>query len=176
MIIVGGSFNNSTHSTVVGKAGKNIIDQLLREGDPEKMYFVIGHKLLGYERYLMDRNKGRFRVFAIVPSMISSQDRSRLKRKDLEIRVSIEPSGMGLYKSFAYEIFRNMKSTLIAFDGNSAAANMVQEAKNGRMKCDIYVYERCKLLKMKARSLLGYVKLFDDYDIDIGDIILKNIE
>ncbi|MBR2670588.1 MAG: adenosine deaminase [Oscillospiraceae bacterium] len=176
VIIVGGSFNNSTHSTVVGKAGKNIIDQLLREGDPEKMYFVIGHKLLGYERYLMDRNKGRFRVFAIVPSMISSQDRARLKRKDLEIRVSIEPSGMGLYKSFAYEIFRNMKSTLIAFDGNSAAANMVQEAKNGRMKCDIYVYERCRLLKMKARSLLGYVKLFDDYDIDIGDMILKNIE
>ena len=176
VIIVGGSFNNSTHNTVVGKAGKNIIDQLLREGDPEKMYFVIGHKLLGYERYLMDRNKGRFRVFAIVPSMISSQDRARLKRKDLEIRVSIEPSGMGLYKSFAYEIFRNMKSTLIAFDGNSAAANMVQEAKNGRMKCDIYVYERCRLLKMKARSLLGYVKLFDDYDIDIGDMILKNIE
>ena len=175
VIIAGGSFNNNRHNTVVGKTGKNIIDYLIEHGDPEKMFFVIGHKLLGYERYLMEKNRGRFRVFAIVPSMISSQDKARLTRDDLEIRVSIEPSGMGLYKSFAYEIFKNMRSALIAFDGNSAAANMVQEAKNGRRKCDIYVYERCRLLKMKARSLLGYVKLFDDYDIDIGEMILGNL-
>ena len=62
------------------------------------------------------------------------------------MRISIEPSGNGLYKSFAYEIFKRRPSVLLAFDGNSPAANLVQEAKNGRYKCDIYVDGRSRAL------------------------------
>ena len=96
----------------------------------------------------------------MVPSMITEQEYRKLRASRLGIRVSIEPVPMGTYKSFAYEIFKRRPSTLIAFDGNIAGANMIQEAKNSKYPCTIYVNSRCKALKMKADSLEGYVKLF----------------
>ena len=48
----------------------------------------------------------------------------------------------------------------VAFDGNIAGANMIQEAKNSKYPCLIHVNSRCKALKVKADSLEGYVKLF----------------
>jgi len=67
---------------------------------------------------------------------------------------------MGTYKSFAYEIFKRRPSRLIAFDGNIAGANLIQEAKNSRYPCQIYVSRRCKPLRIKVESLEGYVMLF----------------
>ena len=93
-------------------------------------------------------------------------------RSSSEIRISIEPTGLGLYKSFAYEIFRRRPSVLLAFDGNSAAANLVQEAKNGREKCDIYIDGRSRALKSKASTLQGYVKVFGPSD-DVAEAILE---
>ena len=96
------------------------------------MFFVIGHRLCGYERYLMRENRGRFRIFALVPSTLSRAECDRLRRSGAAVLPSVEPSGNGLYKSFAYEIFKRRRdSVLLAFDGNSPAANLVQEAKNG---------------------------------------------
>ena len=51
---------------------------------------------------------------------------------------------------------------LIALDGNSSAANMIQEAKNGKRKCRIFVYQRARMLREKALSLQGYAVLFDE--------------
>ena len=51
---------------------------------------------------------------------------------EARIRVSIEPSVMGIYKSITYEVFKRRPSVLIALDGNSSGANMVQDAKNGK--------------------------------------------
>ncbi len=67
-----------------------------------------------------------------------------------------------MYKSFAYEIFKRRNSLLLAFDGNSPAANLVQEAKNGRYKCAIYVSARCRALAAKARMLQGYVQPLEE--------------
>ena len=160
IVLAGGSFNNNQHVTKLNPQGMNAIDKLLRSADPEKCFFVVGHSCSGYERYLIQQNEGRFQIYAIVPTMISRAERDRLLKADVRIRISIEPTGLGLYKSFAYEIFKRRPSVLLAFDGNSAAANLVQEAKNGREKCDIYIDGRCRALKAKAGTLQGYVTIF----------------
>jgi hypothetical protein len=81
---------------------------------------------------------------------------------------------MGLYKSFAYEIFKRRASVLLAFDGNSPAANLVQEAKNGRFRCSIYVDGRCRALSAKARMLQGYVYVFSRDDDAAAEILDKH--
>ena len=160
IVIVGGSFSHDNHKVRMTEENKRRIDALLEEEDPQTAFFVIGHTLRGYERYLVKENKGRFRVFAMVPSMITESEYKKLRSSKVGIRVSIEPAPMGTYKSFAYEIFKRRPSSLIAFDGNIAGANMIQEARNSKYPCRIYVNSRCKPLKVKADSLEGYVRLF----------------
>jgi adenosine deaminase len=160
VVIVGGSFSHDNHRTRLTEENKRRIDDILAREDPEKTFFVIGHSMRGYEHYLVRQNKGRFQIFAMVPSMITESEYKKLRTGLSGIRVSIEPVPMGTYKSFAYEIFKRRPSTLIAFDGNIAGANMIQEAKNSRYPCRIYVNSRCKALKVKADSLEGYVNLF----------------
>ena len=132
---------------------------------------MIGHRLSWYEKYLVEQNAGRFPIYAFVPSVVSRAERDRVLRSGVAVRPSIEPSGNGLYKSFAYEIFKRRPSVLLAFDGNSPAANLVQEAKNGRYKCDIYVDGRSRALSAKARMLQGYVLVFDRDENPAGQIL-----
>ena len=73
---------------------------------------------------------------------------------------------MGVYKSISYEIFKRRESTLIALDGNSAGANLIQEAKNAKYRCSIYVSRRSRVLKSKAESLEGYVTLIAEDGAD----------
>ena len=160
IVIVGGSFSRDNHRIRMAEENKRQIDDLLAREDPEKTFFVIGHALRGYEQYLVKKNRGRFRVFAMVPSMITEAEYRKLRSSKVEIRVSIEPVPMGTYKSFAYEIFKRRPSTLIAYEGNIAGANMIQEAKNSKYPCEIYVSSRCKPLRAKAESLGGYVVMF----------------
>ena len=51
-----------------------------------------------------------------------------------------------------------MNSALILFDGNAPAQNLLQEAKNGRCKCRIFVNPRSRGLSVKAKMLEGYVQ------------------
>ena len=51
---------------------------------------------------------------------------------------------------------------MIAFDGNSAGENLIQEARNGKGKARIYVYAGARSLKKKAESLQGYVTFFSE--------------
>ena len=158
VVIAGGSFNHSGHRTNMRPEEKQLIDRLLDSLDPSKVFFVIGHSLAGQEGYLAERNRGRFRIAAIVPNRISRAEKKRLLEADVSVRISIESSGMGLYKSFSYEIFKRMNAALIAFDGNSPAMNLLQEAKNQRGKCRIFVNPRSRGLRVKARLLEGYVE------------------
>ena len=160
IVIIGGSFSHDNHRVKMTEENKRRIDRLLERENPEKVFFVIGHALRGYEQYLVRKNQGRFRIFAMVPSMITEAEYRKLRNSKVSIRVSIEPVPMGTYKSFAYEIFKRRSSRLIAFDGNIAGANMIQEAKNSKYPCAIYVSARCRALKVKADSLEGYVRLF----------------
>ena len=161
IVIAGGSFNHDDHATRMSLSGKRRIEEILHAEDPEKTFFVIGHSMKGYEKYLVDHNQKNFEIFAIVPSMISEAECQKIKKSGVCVRVSIEPVPMGTYKSFAYEIFKRRPSGLYAFDGNIAGANLIQEAKNSRYPCEIYVNRRCRALRIKAASLEGYVTLFD---------------
>ena len=178
LVVAGGSFNSDRHQTRLRGQDRRILDLLLQRGDPARMFFVIGHRLTGYEQYLVEQNRGRFLVFAIVPSAISRAERDRLRRSGVSVRLSVEPSGNGLYKSFGYEIFKRCPSVLLAFDGNSPAANLVQEAKNGSARCAIFADGASRALRAKARSLQGYVRCFgaEDDPARTAEEILKAIQ
>ena len=77
---------------------------------------------------------------------------------------------MGLYKSFAYEIFKRRPSALLAFDGNSAALNLIQEARNAREKCRIYINPRSRGLAVKAKTLEGYVRPLRDAEAVVQEL------
>lgn len=155
IIIAGGSFHGNS-TAKVSESDKKVLDALL-ELDPEKVFFVIGHKMLGHERYLVEHNRG-FEIYGIIPSLMTPQQMRRLQKAHLTgIRISTEAQEMGLYKSFNYEIFERRNCVLFAFDGNSAAANLVQEARNGKGKTWIFIYSNSPVLKAKAASLEGYV-------------------
>jgi hypothetical protein len=148
---------------------RELIRKLAEKTDPDRVFFVVGHRLTAYEKELVRQAGGRFEVFAIVSTRITPSEAERLKRSGAGIRISIEPSGMGLYKSFAYEIFKRRPSVVIALDGNSAGANTIQEAKNGKKKARIFVCSHARILRAKAQTLQGYVREFDGSEVS-GDI------
>ena len=141
-------------------------------------FFVIDRQVVArneiIERELAELAGERFEIYAIVPTRITPAEASRLKRANVGIRVSIEPTGMGLYKSFAYEIFKRRPSVVVALDGNSAGANTIQEAKNGKREARIFVYRGAKVLYSKAQAIQGYVSTFDG--AEVIDSIIASVD
>ena len=176
IIIAGGSFNARNIQTPVEEEGREILKALVRKIDPKKVFFVIGHKLQGYEKEILDicnELHKSIEVYAIIPKMVTKEVKERLLNSKLTgIRISIESDESGIYKSFNYEIFERRKSIVIAFDGNSPVSNLVQEAKNGKGKSKIYANEENETLRQKAKNLYGYVTSFDFED----DLATKIIE
>lgn len=174
VILLGGSFNSRDVSPKKSEALLRLLRSLTQALDPETTCFVIGSRLTLYERELVNLARGKFEVFAIVPTLITPAEASRLKRSGVGIRVSIEPTRMGLYKSFAYEIFKRRPSVVIALDGNSAGANTIQEAKNGKKEARIFVYRRARVLYAKAKAIQGYVSFIEDENS--VESIIKSVE
>ena len=159
IIIAGGSFTSSESPQKGSDGDRALLDALLENLDPEKVFFVVGHKLLGHEKYLVERNRS-FDVYSIIPSLMDKKQIRRLAQADIKgIRLSTESQEMGIYKSFNFEIFERRNCTLFAFDGNSSVANLVQEARNGKGKARIFLYPKSAMLRAKAASLEGYVTL-----------------
>ena len=80
MIIAGGSFNNSSHRSTLRADDREFLEALLENANPEKAFFVIGHSLTGQEAFLVQQAAGRFRIFAIVPRLISRAEKTRLQK------------------------------------------------------------------------------------------------
>ena len=161
VVLLGGSFNSSRHATRKKEPLVALLRALVERLDPEKTCFVIGSCLTGYEKELVRLAGERFEIFAVVPTLLTPAEAQRIRQSGVGVRVSIEPTRMGLYKSFAYEIFKRRPSVVVALDGNSAGANTVQEAKNGKRRAHIFVNRRARVLYAKAMTLQGYVSLFD---------------
>ncbi len=180
IIIAGGSFNKKGKSTEVSDKGYQILKDFLKKVNPKTAFFVVGHKMQGYEKAIFDISKElhkNFEIYAIIPKMISKEESKNLQTNYLNgIRISIENDEMGLYKSFNYEIFERRKSIVIAFDGNSPVSNLVQEAKNGKGKSKIYVNADVTSLKDKARSLEGYAIPFNINENTFDNILSDNPE
>lgn len=170
VIVMGGSFNNDRHATRRRRDICALLDNVLAKGDPNKMFLIIGHSLSGYEQYLVEKNQGKFDIFAFVPAQVGENEATALLRTGVRIRPSIEPSPMGIYKSVAYEVFKRRPSVLIALDGNSSGANMIQDAKNGKRKCHMFVLDKRGMLREKAKGLEGYVTLFGPDD-DLAGLV-----
>lgn len=157
VIIAGGSFTSGGVSPKVSDSEKEILQALLDNLDPKKVFFVVGHKLTGHERYIVEHNRG-FDIYCIIPSLLNLNQMIRLERAKMKgIRISTESQEMGIYKSFNYEIFERRNSVLFAFEGNSSIANLVQEARNGKGRTWVFAYPKSAVLKAKVDSLEGYV-------------------
>ena len=180
VIIAGGSFNTKGRETTPSKEGIKILKEFIKNVDNNNIYFVIGHKMQGYEKAIIDISKElnkKFEIDAIVPKMVSEKVKDRLLNENVNgICVSPETEEFGIYKSFNYEIFERRKSIVIAFDGNSPVSNLVQEAKNGKGKSKIYVNQENELLKEKADTLEGYVIPFKMQDDIVNRIFKDNPE
>lgn len=168
VVVAGGSFNTQKRTTRVTPEGTELVEKMVEQLSPREYFFVLGHTLQGYERHLLECNRKRaeegkepFRIFCFVPAKLTKTQLQRLKKENVRIRVSTESQAMGIYKSFNYEIFERRPSVVVAFDGNSAAENLIQEAKNGKGDAKILVWERAGALRRKAVSLEGYVRLFE---------------
>lgn len=167
VVLLGGSYNTENRTTKTSTYALEQIDKLMNYLNPQEVCFIVGHKLTGYEKYLIDNNKKGYKIYSFVPALLTKKEAEKIKGTDLRVRVSIESEGMGIYKSINYEIFERRPSVVVAFDGNSAAANLIQEAKNGKGRSAIFVWNRSKNLMQKAKSLDGYVYSFgDDNSID----------
>lgn len=175
IVIAGGSFNAKNRETVLDENGKLAIRKLVASLNDEKVYFVVGHKISGYEREVLEAAKElnkKIEINAIIPKEVSAEEVDKLLKEDINgIRISTEREEMGIYKSFNYEIFERRNSIVVAFDGNSPVSNLVQEAKNGKGKAKIYVNSEVKTLKDKAQSLGGYVKEFRMSDNFVENIL-----
>ncbi len=170
IVIAGGSFTSGTASSKISETDRAILDGLLKCLDPEKVFFVVGHKLTGHEKYLVEHNQ-TFDIYSIIPSLMTEKQMKNLSKAKLKgIRISTEAQEMGIYKSFNYEIFERRNCTVFAFDGNSAVANLVQEARNGKARAWIFVYPKSEMLKAKAESLDGYVTMNASIDEAIEKI------
>ena len=86
IIIAGGSFNTKGRQTIPTENGLEIIKKLIENLDPEKVYFLIGHKLQAYEKavvdYVKESNKN-FKIIAIVPKVIRLETKNRLQNEEL---------------------------------------------------------------------------------------------
>ena len=178
IIIAGGSFNSKGRETNITRSGIKTIKKLVENLDDEKVYFVVGHTMKGYEKALVDiskKSKKKFEIDAIIPKTVSAEVKDGLlNEKELNgVCISTESEELGIYKSFNYEIFERRESIVVAFDGNSPVSNLVQEAKNGKGKAKIYINSDVDVLKDKAKSLGGYVVEFQANDV-IADKILKD--
>ena len=165
LVLVGGSYNSDRRRTRVRPSDLRLIDAILEGADEKGVFLVVGHRLTGQEQALVKRARGRFAVYAFVPARLTPAEVHRLRRSGCRVRVSIESAAMGVYKSVAYEVFKHRPSVLVAFDGNSAGCNVIQEAKNAKYEGRIYVCRHSKLLYEKARSLEGYVTLFEGEEV-----------
>ena len=166
IIIAGGSFNAQGRETILTEEGEKLLTELIKRVNDEKAYFVIGHKMQGYEKAILDISKKlnkKFEIDAIIPKTITEEIGQNLLNDDQinAVRISIENEDSGIYKSFNYEIFERRSSVVVAFDGNSPVSNLVQEAKNGKGKSKIYVNSENALLHDKASTLEGYVVPFN---------------
>ena len=181
IIIAGGSFNSKDRVTMPNEAIKKSLKELLENVDNKNTYILIGHKMQGYERAVLDISKElhkKFDITAVVPKYVSEDVKENLdSSQDLSgIYVSPDPSELGIYKSFNYEIFERRNSVVVAFDGNSPVSNLIQEAKNGKGKAKIYVNSEVDVLKEKAKSLDGYVRLFNQDNSLAKEILEDNPE
>ena len=180
IIIAGGSFNTKGRETKATEEGIKALKKFVENVNSNNVYFVIGHKMQGYEKALVDISKElnkEIEINAIVPKKVTEKVKNRLLDENVSgICISPETEELGIYKSFNYEIFERRKSIVIAFDGNSPVSNLVQEAKNGKGKAKIYVNSDVDVLKQKAESLQGYVTIFNDKNDVIDDIFKDNPE
>ncbi len=84
IVIAGGSFNARDIHTSVEEEGKEILEKLVKIANPEKAYFVIGHKIQGYEKQIIhickEQNKD-FEIYAIIPDKFRYHRSCYINRK-----------------------------------------------------------------------------------------------
>lgn len=103
IIIAGGSFNAQGRETMLTEAGRKILTELIERVNDKKAYFVIGHKMQGYEKAIVDISRNlnkKFEIDAIIPKIITENTKNNILKENIDgIRISTENEDSGIYKS-----------------------------------------------------------------------------
>ena len=81
VIIAGGSFNTKGRETVTSEAGITALKELIKTINSKNAYLVVGHKMQGYEKAVVDIAKEinkNIEVNAIVPKVVTEKVKNRL--------------------------------------------------------------------------------------------------
>lgn len=173
VIVAGGSFNSEGRKTVLTDKSRELLEELVDKLNAEKTYFVIGHKMQGYEKELIDivKEKGKkFQITAVVPRKVNEEIKEKVEENVDNVYISKLNEEAGIYMGFRNGIFDHVPAMVFAFDGNSPVNNLIQDAKNTKNKT-IYVNEDVRALKEKAELLKGYVKTFKEENGVINKIL-----
>ncbi len=150
VVLLGGSFNSGNRSTRMTEPLKELVRRLAKELDPDKVCFVIGNKMTGYERELVKLSNGRFEIFAIVPTEITHSEAMRLKHAEIGIRVSIEPTGMGLYKSSVLRTEQILSR--FSFSVNDGCPRPQKTERKGQKYLSIAALQPCTQRQKRCRA------------------------
>ena len=63
IIVAGGSFNAQSVETITEDTGINSLKELIKKLDDKKVFFVIGHKLQGYEKAVLSTESEDFGIY-----------------------------------------------------------------------------------------------------------------
>ena len=74
VIVLGGSFNTDRRSTRMQDWAVELLKRISQGLDPEKVFFVIGYRMLAYERELVKMCGDRFEIFAMVPTQLTEEE------------------------------------------------------------------------------------------------------
>ena len=141
IVIAGGSFNSKDRITLINEQTKKALRELLEKVDNKNTYILIGHKMQGYERAVLDISKElhkKFNITAVVPKYVSEETKVNLEsNSELNgIYVSPDPSELGIYKSFNYEVFERRNSVCISIKIEHNAGSSIYDV------CDEDYYRR----------------------------------
>lgn len=151
IVIAGGSFNgydrdgnykNTELTPEEERAAEEMLTKLMDSREPEKCRFIIGGKLQGYEKKLVELNQKRIKEgkngFQIV--VVTNQSKEKISQENAELFQNsgitvLEAKGYELasYKKINEEIFsEEFPAELYVFDGQQAAANLIADANKGK--------------------------------------------
>ena len=113
VIIAGGSFNTKGRETIPSEDGLKVLKDFIQNIDTEKVYFVIGHKMQGYEKAVIDISKEldkKVEIDAIVPKLVTEKVKDRLLDEKVKgICISPETEELGIYKVLIMKYLKEEK-------------------------------------------------------------------
>lgn len=187
IIIAGGSYNKfdidgKYVQSELKEQDEDILNNLVDTLDSEKYFFVIGGKMQGQEKRLIEliNQKGNksFDIIMVTKKAneISEESQDEIRESNIKILESEEKEEFESYKKIDRDIFsQDREAVLLIFDGYQEAEYLVADANNGKNNHIIYARENINELLSGQRDNIKNKKTIQDIT-SIGKEILRDQE